>query len=353
MSRLRNFYPGPSKIYPEVGKLYQEAIEQGLFEYNHRSAEFAQIYGHTTTVLKEQLNIPEDYEVFFLSSATECWQVIPQSFVKRNITHIYNGAFGKKWKERSEMLGYKVHAIEFDKNDELLVDQIKTEGNCELIAVTQNETSNGTQVSNTIIEELKVKYPDQLIAVDATSSMGGIKLNWKSGDIWFSSVQKCFGLPAGLSVMVCSQNAINKAKAINAQTYFDNFVKILLNAEKKQTTHTPNIPNIYLLGKVLENQPNIIDTHSALTLRCKNLREKLSEIDGFVPFIQNESVKSDTVLCFETDTYWLKQKSKEAEKHNILIGKGYGELKDISFRIANFPAIPDEDYNVLIDFLKI
>jgi phosphoserine aminotransferase len=34
------------------------------------------------------------------------------------------------------------------------------------------------------------------------------------------------------------------------------------------------------------------------------------------------------------------------------LGSGYGPLKPTSFRIANFPAITDEEFDRLIDFLK-
>jgi phosphoserine aminotransferase len=56
------------------------------------------------------------------------------------------------------------------------------------------------------------KIPDALIAVDATSSMAGVELDWQSADIWFASVQKCFGLPAGMAVMVCSPRALQYAE---------------------------------------------------------------------------------------------------------------------------------------------
>jgi hypothetical protein len=48
------------------------------------------------------------------------------------------------------------------------------------ICLTQNETSNGTQISNEIIGEFRTRNPQSLIAVDATSSRAGVALDcWR------------------------------------------------------------------------------------------------------------------------------------------------------------------------------
>ena len=51
----------------------------------------------TITLLKEKLDIPKDYTIFFTSSATECWEILAQSLIVTRSFHIYNGAFGEKW----------------------------------------------------------------------------------------------------------------------------------------------------------------------------------------------------------------------------------------------------------------
>lgn len=54
-----------------------------------------------------------------------------------------------------------------------------------------------------------------LIAIDATSWFGGVVFDWMLGDVWFASVQKCLGLPAGMGIMVCSPKALEKARKVN------------------------------------------------------------------------------------------------------------------------------------------
>src|SRR6185437_6177940 len=193
-----SFYPGPSKIYPEVADYLLDAVRDGILSINHRSPEFAEISKNAILSLKEKLNIPEDYTVLYTSSATECWEIISQSLIKHGSYHIYNVAFGEKWYNYTSKLIPNTQAYKFDKEEVINVDNIKVSKDTEVICITQNETSNGTQVLEATIKELKEKFPEQLIAIDATSSMGGIEIDFTVADIWLASVQKCFGMPAGL-----------------------------------------------------------------------------------------------------------------------------------------------------------
>ena len=67
---LLNFYPGPSKIYPEVRQYLTDAFDSGIMAIPHRSETFMQLMRATVTNLKKKLNIPQDYYIFFTSSAT-------------------------------------------------------------------------------------------------------------------------------------------------------------------------------------------------------------------------------------------------------------------------------------------
>src|SRR6185437_2637791 len=138
----------------------------------------------------------------------------------------------------------------FDKEEVINVDNIKVSKDTEVICITQNETSNGTQVLEATIKELKEKFPEQLIAIDATSSMGGIEIDFTVADIWLASVQKCFGMPAGLGLLVCSPKAINRALMFNDNHYYNSLVFMYENMQAWQTPYTPNVLNIYLLNRI-------------------------------------------------------------------------------------------------------
>ncbi|MFC0186242.1 hypothetical protein ACFFJX_28975 [Pseudarcicella hirudinis] len=96
------FYPGPSKVYSQIGDYMQDAFKSGILSVNHRSPECVEMVRNTINLLHKKLDIPADYSVYFISSATEAWEIIAQSLVKENSFHVYNGAFGKKWFEYTQ-----------------------------------------------------------------------------------------------------------------------------------------------------------------------------------------------------------------------------------------------------------
>ena len=226
------FYPGPSKVYPQVGQYLQDAFAEGILSVNHRSSEFIEITRGAIEGLHQKLNIPEDYFIYFISSATEAWEIIAQSLTRKQSVHYYNGDFGKKWAEYAQKLVFNFEEIPFGINDLPIIDTQKDYN--DVVCITQNETSNGTQIKD--LKPFKIAFPEAIIAVDATSSLGGIELAWQQGDVWFASVQKCLGLPAGMGLMICSPQAIKRAEEINDRKYYNSLLFIHENFQKYQTS---------------------------------------------------------------------------------------------------------------------
>lgn len=342
-----SFYPGPSQVHTKIPSYVKDAQRLGVLSMNHRSTACMDLVKKTSTELKKKLRIPKSYTVLFLSSATECWEVMAQSLIKQTSTHIYNGAFGEKWFAYTKALNPNTESIRFDAEQELPV----TVYAGDVICITQNETSNGTQVSNKILREVRKKNPAKLIAVDATSSMGGQALDFSLGDVWFASVQKCFGLPAGLAVLICSPRAIIRAQQLNERSHYNSLVHQLQFAKKFQTTHTPNVLGIYLLYRVLQNSPSILAIHKRLKQQA-NEWYKLLETKTIKPLIKNIAVRSDTVITVTSSMSQIKATKSRARKAGFLLGEGYGKLKSVTFRIANFPAIKPSDNKRLMNFLR-
>lgn len=318
---------------------------------NHRSDEFMSLYKKTDSLLKDKLNIPVNYGIFFTSSATECWEILAQSLVKKQSLHIYNGAFGEKWFDYTQRLKPDAKAFSFECESELNPKDISF-SKCEVICITQNETSNGTQISDELIASIQKKNPNALIAVDATSSMAGIELNFKHADIWFASVQKCFGLPAGLAVMVCSPKAIKVIKSVKEYKHYNSLAFMNEMMEKWQTSYTPNVLGIYLLMRVLKDSKNIRSVHKQMEDRAKAWQEFFKEGKNLKPYIHNHKVLSDTVIAITGSTELLNEVKTEAKKKGFVLGEGYGKLKSETFRIANFPTLKNNEIKRLKDFLK-
>ncbi len=349
---MYTFNPGPSQVYPQVRQYLQDAFDEGWLSAPHRGERFVQLVRQTVQELKTKLNIPQDYTVFFMSSATESWEVLAQSLTPTKSFHLYNGAFGQKWYEAAKALrpasvGHKFGIDEVPDVDKLpgLDDQT------DLVCITQNETGTTTQLRDGVVLNMYNRLPSRaLLAVDATSSMAGIQLKFIKGDIWFSSVQKCFGLPAGLSVMVLSPRAIERVRKINERDHYNSLADQYDKMLNFQTTHTPNVLGIYLLSRSIHDNPPIKTTHQHVVERATKLYDYFDQATQLRPLVSNPETRSHTVIGLKGTPALIEEVKRRALAQDMFIGSGYGDLKATSLRIANFPAIPDAAFEQLVQF---
>jgi phosphoserine aminotransferase len=342
---IDNFYPGPSALHPYFEEAVQSAMSSGILSMNHRSDAFASLYKSCFNTLQDKWKIPKDYSLLFVSSATETWEIIAQSLIADQPSlHIYNGSFGKKSFEVAQRLTSNAHSFAFDYNQELPIEQLQ---GYPFINLCQNETSNGTAISNASLQQVRDKCPHSIISVDATSSMGGVYLDFSTADIWYSSVQKCMGLPSGMGIILINKKAIDVIKRKNIKQHYNDFLNIITNAQKWQTTHTPNILNIHALAYT-QAKTNMIQQIEKKTITRKN---KFTEYLPHLIFLTaDKNISSSTVFTIQYDK--VNELISSALKENIILGKGYGERKNNTFRIANFPSISDKSFKQLITFFK-
>ncbi|GAA4449762.1 hypothetical protein GCM10023189_09380 [Nibrella saemangeumensis] len=316
----------------------REAVQQGIVSLNHRSRGFMDIVKETLRLLHEKLEIPADYHIAFISSATEGWEIVAQSLTVATSLHPYGGAFGKKWMEYAHRIKPMIEP-----------------GLADVLCVVQNETSNGTQVQMETLAEFRRDF-NGLIAVDAVSSLGGIVLDWALADVWIASVQKCLGLPAGFGLFIYSPAALKKAEIIGDRQYYNSLLFIHENMEKYQTQYTPNGLGIYLLMRVLQQVPPIEEVDKVIKQRAEEWYEFFTSPDaagrGMHLLIQNPAHRSDTVIAVEGQAEGIATIKAAALEQGITLGNGYGDWKNTTFRIANFPAIEEDEIAILKDFLR-
>jgi phosphoserine aminotransferase len=346
------FAPGPSKVYDAVPQYLQDAYAQGILSANHRSAVFMNLYRDTEQLFREKLQVPADFTLLFTSSATESWEIISQSLVEQSSYHLYSGSFGKKWLEYAQYILPATQGQKLGANESIPVDQLQLGPDVDLIAVTQNETANASQVPMTVLKALAARYPEKMIAVDTTSSMGGIALDFSLADVWYASVQKCFGLPAGLGILLLSGKAKEKVARKGEKGRYNSLSVMLENAASYQTHYTPNVLGIYLLFRVLQGMDPIAQVDTRLRLRMETLEQTISQSAAFQLLVDNPATRSTTVAAISGEEQAIVAIKKAAEKEGMQLGGGYGPLKASSFRIANFPAITDAEFMRLVDFLK-
>ena len=344
---MLSFYPGPSKVHPEALGYIQEAFEQGIVSINHRSERFERLLEATFQELHQKWNIPSNYNIYFVSSATEAWEIVIQSLVREKSTHFYNGAFGKKWAH---------YAVAVAESFEFSIDQSLVEVSRQIgpiqgdtLCLVQSETSNGTgqQIRRADYQLAN----DALIAVDATSSMGGIELPWNEADVWLASVQKCIGIPAGMGIVICSPKALARAKELNRSSHYNDVLFLEENRRLFQTQMTPNVLSIYLIYRLTQQMPKLSEIHRTTLAKMKVWIDFWDQRNDFSYLIERDELRLPTVLAIQGAPEKIEKLHTLCQSKGIELGKGYGEWKNTTFRIANFPAHTKEDIETLINHL--
>ncbi len=358
MSNKIYFTVGPTELYPVIKKFYYSAINRKIFSISHRSKEFSDIFQATVKNLKKLLSIPEDFYIFFFSSATECMERIIQNLVIDKSFHYINGFFAQRFYDISTKLNKSPEKIYSSYGEGTNFKNLILPERIELICIVLNETSTGVALNFDDIKKLKIKYPEILLSLDIVTAVPYYKIDYEYVDSAFFSVQKGFGMPPGLGVLILNEKCIKKAEILNKKGIsigsYNNFLNWKENFLKNQTTVTPNIPAIYILGKIceylLENGYKKIseetDKKSELIYNYFNNHKFIK------PFVQNKYYRSKTTIVLET-------KINSEKIVNILsnqgfvLSRGYSIYKEKHIRIGNFPMHTVEDTKNLIEKFKL
>lgn len=346
------FRTGPSHLMPHLDQYLQAAYQSGLLSASHRAPVFTELYERVVQGFREKLNLPEEYRLLFFSSATECWSVIAEGLFQSSSFHLYSGVFGERWYKHTLWQHSNVHGHALEPGAALAELDLTQWPHAGMLCLTHNETSNGTQISDEFLQRVRQQFPQSLIAVDATSSMAGRPCRWETADVWYASVQKCFGLPAGLAVMALSPKAIARAEAVGFEQQYNSILRSLQYEQKRQTTHTPNVLGIHLLANVLENEPAVEKRWPSLKERARNYYKTLEEHSRFAPYVPEPGFRSETVICARGDEADIQRLHEKGREKGLIIGEGYRKVPGHTFRIANFPAIPIEGYTQVNQFIR-
>ncbi|MBI5389490.1 aminotransferase class V-fold PLP-dependent enzyme [Candidatus Woesearchaeota archaeon] len=353
----RYFTPGPSHLYPSLHRHILDAVERGVCSISHRSESFKKIYAQTVASLRTLLNLPPAYHVLFLGSATECMERLIQGTVAKKSYHFVNGAFSKRFFETSKELGNNALRHEISAGNGFGVLAPGLSSDIELICVTQNETATGVATSPRFIQHLREQNPHTLIAVDIVSAVPCMDIDLAGVDAAFFSVQKCFGLPSGLGVLLASDRVIERAKELrNSGCSIGSYhalPEFAAKADAHQTPETPNVLGIYLLGKIGDEMlsQGIETIRSETNKKAMLLYNTLEQTPGLAPFVHDPHDRSTTVIVAEVDG-GSRTCIKHLEAQGLVLGYGYGEYKEKHLRIGNFPAHSLQDIQHLCALLK-
>ncbi|MFA7682354.1 MAG: aminotransferase class V-fold PLP-dependent enzyme [Candidatus Peribacteraceae bacterium] len=354
------FNVGPSRLSSDVRNDVCEAMNLGIVEMSHRSAQFSAMSGSAIEGLRTFFDIPDDYRVFFTSSATEAMEFIIRNLVQEYSFHFICGKFSGLFAHVSEANHKVADRADVPWGTSPAYDPASVPQRAELISITANETSTGVMCTEEEISGIRAAHPDKLLAVDITSIAGMKAYNIADADLWFFSVQKGFGLPSGLGVLMVSPRAF--ARSIALQDSGKNLAGLFTfhgmdqyMHEKAQTVCTPNVLDIFLLERQLKRwnaQGGITEKERQSHQKAALLYGAIERSTAFRCFVADSIHRSLSVAVLAGESKDIARFHALAKEEGLLLGNGYGKLKESTIRIALFPAITVADLERLISVME-
>ncbi len=354
MSNKIFFTPGPTQLFYTYQNHFREAIKQDIPSISHRSKEFMRLFQETRENLQNLLELTPDHNIYFTGSANEIWERIIQNLVVSRSHHFFNGAFARKFYDFA--LQYQKSPTKTESENGMAYDSLHIPDDSELVGITLNETSNGFMFPAEDIYQIKKENPECLLALDGVSALPAVPVDFSYVDTAYLSVQKCFGMPAGLGVWIANQKCLEKARKMEEDGMITGSYHSLSSLEKygakNQTPETPNVLSIYILGKIAEDmlRRGVSFMRNETVYKSTILYQTAETLSLLNPFIKEKKYRSKTVVVCDVKN-GSAQILDVCHQKGWVLGSGYSSQKDSQVRIANFPMHSKEQVEQLCDFL--
>ncbi len=353
MSRVYNFSAGPSMLPLAVLEQAQKEMldmggsGQSVMEMSHRSKEYQAIIDEAEALLREIMNIPDNYKVLFLQGgASTQFAMVPLNLAVKNkkADYVITGQWAKKAHQEAGRF-IEAHAIasSADKTFSYLpkVDKSMLTPDADYVHITYNNTIYGTHY-NTMPD-----FGDKIVVTDMSSCILSEEVDISKFGLIYAGAQKNMG-PAGVTVVIVREDLIGEALDITPT-----MLKYSTHADNGSMYNTPPTYGIYICKLVYEwikNMGGIAAIHEINVKKAKMLYDFLDSSKMFKGTVVPED-RSLMNVPFVTDSDELNAKFiAEAKAKGFINLKGHRTVGGMRASIYN--AMPVEGVEALVAFMK-
>lgn len=353
MDRVYNFSAGPSMLPEQVlEKAQKELVIYGdtgmsVMEMSHRSKTYQDIIDEAEAVLREIMNIPENYKVLFLQGgASSQFAMVPLNLFKKSkkADYVKTGLWAKKAiAEASRYGNVNVVASSEDATFNYIpeLDRKFFSSDADYFYITTNNTIYGTRYTTL------PDTGDVPLVADMSSNILSEVYDVNKFGIIFAGAQKNMG-PAGLTVVIIRDDLIGNAMDITPTMF-----NYKTHADNSSMFNTPPTYSIYISKLVYE----WIKEMGGLPVMQKINEEKAGILYDFLDnssFYRGTVVPKDRSLMnipFVSPSQELDAKFvKEASAQGFVNLKGHRTVGGMRASIYN--AMPVEGVKALVEFMK-
>ena len=329
------FIPGPVEVREDV--LQKMATPM----IGHRTKDASNLQRRISEKMKKVMYTNSEI-LLSTTSGSGLMEGAVRSCTRKRAAIFSVGAFGDRWHKMAVSNGVPADKFSSEPGKPTtpeMVDEALQTGKYDLITITHNETSTGVMNPAEEIAEVMKKYPDVVWCMDTVSSMGGTKIEVDrlGVDICITSTQKCLGLPPGMSVCSFSEKALEAAKQVQFRGLYLDLLD-LYNYIKKKDYQYPSTPSLshmfaldYQLDRILEEG---LENRFARHLEMAGIVRGWTK-EKFALFPEEKYASNTVTAIRNTRGINVGDLNKKLGEFGYMISNGYGDLKEITFRIAH------------------
>ncbi|MGN1372425.1 MAG: 3-phosphoserine/phosphohydroxythreonine transaminase [Candidatus Coproplasma sp.] len=349
--RVYNFAAGPSTLPLEVlQKAQAEFLDFGgtgmsVCEISHRDKTYMAIVEEAEALVRELLNVPEDYSVIFVQGgASTQFAAIPLNLMHNGVAdYIVTGNFAKKAWQEGQIYG-TANKIG-DSSDKTYtyipdVDKLSYTEGADYVHITSNNTIFGSRYS---------KFPNckAPLVADMSSEIFSREVDVSKFGVIYAGAQKNLA-PAGVTIVIAKRSLIQDPLKI-----CPTMLKWKVQDENGSLYNTPPAFAIYMACLVLRNLKEKGGVKAMQEVNEYKAKLLYDYIDGS-DFYKNNVVpefRSIMNVPFVTGDEALDAKFvAEAKKAGLVSLKGHRLVGGMRASIYN--AMPVEGVKALIEFMK-
>ncbi|MBF0183879.1 MAG: 3-phosphoserine/phosphohydroxythreonine transaminase [Magnetococcales bacterium] len=254
MARVYNFSAGPAVLpVPVLQRARDEMVEYGnsgmsVMEMSHRSKAYMAIIANAMALLRELLEVPDDYEVLLLQGGASLqFSMIPMNLLSdaanQSVDYVLTGSWAEKAYGEAKKQGVEVRVAATTKG--VNYSRIPTQAELTLnpqaayVHITSNNTIFGTEYYYT------PETNGVPLVADISSNVLSRPMEIGKYGLLYAGAQKNLG-PSGVTVVIVRKDLLGRKSGLPQMLDYK------IHAENDSMFNTPPTYAIYILGLVLQ-----------------------------------------------------------------------------------------------------
>ena len=353
MTRVYNFSAGPSMLPEEVltkaaeQMLCYEDSGMSVMEMSHRSPVYEKIISSAEALLRQVMEIPDNYKVLFLQGgASTQFAAVPLNLLRKSgkADYILSGQFSTKAYQEAQKYGdIKAVASSKEQNFSFVPKTTRADfrADADYVHICFNNTIYGTKFSY---------IPDTgdiPLVADMSSCIISEPIDVSKFGIIYAGAQKNMA-PAGLTVVIIREDLLGGARKDTPA-----MLDYKLMADNGSMYNTPPCYCIYIAKLVYEwilDMGGLEEMKKYNEKKCAVLYDYLDSQDYYIAPVEKESRSMMNVTFVTGDSELDKKFASEASAVGLKNLKGHRSVGGMRASIYN--AMPYAGVEKLVDFMK-